>query len=220
MARRILDLSVPIDTETYGPPSTKVRLGLEPHLRGPNFWIANTLNMSLHTGSHVDAPSHVFEHGETMDRLTIADLVGKPVIIRLHDVGESQPVTVEHLKGAAIHEGDIVLLNTGWSDRMWGTFPDYYTRSPYLDPEAARYLADARIRAVGFDFFEEYAARLPAFTSDDFVVHQTLLGAGVTLLEQMTQLSALSDNALFIAAPIKIRGVEGAPARFLALEED
>ncbi len=102
---------------------------------------------------------------------------------------------------------------------MWGTFPDYYVRSPYLEPEAARYLAQKRIRAVGFDFFEEYAARLPAFTSDDFVVHQTLLGAGITLLEQMTNLTQLSDSALFIAAPIKIRGVEGAPARFLAIEE-
>ncbi|HEX6542247.1 MAG TPA: cyclase family protein [Ktedonobacterales bacterium] len=219
MAQRIIDLSVPIDTETYGPPSTKVRLHLEPHLRGPNFWIANTVSMSLHTGSHVDAPSHVFQQGETMDRLTVADLVARPVIIRLPDVGESQPVTAAHLRQKPVHEGDIVLLNTGWSDRMWGTFPDYYTRSPFLEPEAARYLADARIRAVGFDFFEEYAARLPAFTSDDFVVHQTLLGAGVTLLEQMTNLSSLSDGALFIAAPIKIRGVEGAPARFLALED-
>ncbi|MGE5334005.1 MAG: cyclase family protein [Nitrososphaerota archaeon] len=220
MAHRIVDLSVPIDTETYGPPSTKVKLHLEPHLRGPNFWIANTLTMSLHTGSHVDAPSHVFEGGETMDRLTVADLVATPVIIRLHDIGESQPVTVEHLRQTPIHEGDIVLLNTGWSDRMWGVFPDYYARSPFLDPEAARFLADARIRAIGFDFFEEYAARLPAFTSDDFVVHQILLGAGVTLLEQMTHLSSLSDRALFIAAPIKIRGVEGAPARFLALEDE
>lgn len=220
MARRVIDLSVPIDTETYGPPSTKVKLNLEPHYRGPNFWIAQTVIMSLHTGSHVDAPSHVFEHGETMDRLAIADLVGKPVIVRLHDVGEAQPVTVAHLHGAPIHAGDIVLLNTGWSDRMWGTFPDYYTRSPYLEPETARYLAEQRIRAVGFDFFEEYAARLPAFTSDDFVVHQTLLGAGITLIEQMTNLSQLTDGALFIAAPLKIRGVEGAPARFLALVED
>jgi arylformamidase len=219
MARKITDLSVAVDTETYGPPSTHVKVSLEPHYRGPNFWVACSLIMSLHTGSHVDAPSHVFEHAPTMDAIALDQLVGKPVIVRLTEIGEAQGVTPEHLAGAEIHEGDIVLLATGWSDRMWGQFPDYYVRSPFLTPEAARYLADKKIRAVGFDFFHEYAARLPEFTSDDFVVHQTLLGAGVTLLEQMTNLVGLSDDALLIAAPVKIRGVEGSPARFLALED-
>ena len=219
MARKIVDLSVAIDTETYGPPSTHVKVGLEPHYRGPNFWVACSLNMSLHTGSHVDAPSHVFASAPTMDTIGLEQLVGRPVIVRLSDVGESQPVTPEHLAAAPIHEGDIVLLATGWSDKMWGNFPDYYVRSPYLTPEAARYLAEKKIRAVGFDFFHEYAARLPEFTSDDFVVHQALLGAGVTLLEQMTNIASLSDNALLIAAPLRIRGVEGSPARFLAIEE-
>lgn len=220
MGRRVVDLSVALDGETYGPPSTHVKVGIEPHYRGPNFWVACSLSMSLHTGSHVDAPSHVFADAATMDSIALDQLIGTPVIVRLPTVGEAQPVTVEHLAEVALHAGDIVLLATGWSDRMWGTFPDYYVRSPYLAPEAAQYLADQQVRAVGFDFFHEYAARLPEFTSDDFVVHQTLLGNGVTLLEQMTNIAGLSDHALLIAAPLKIRGVEGSPARFLALEDE
>lgn len=219
MAHTVIDLSVAIDTDTFGPPSTHVRVGLEPHYRGPNYWVASSLVMSLHTGSHVDAPSHVFANAPTMDAIEPGQLIGTPTIVRLAHVGAEQPVTPEHLRGTAMRAGDTVLLATGWSDHMWGQFPDYYIRSPYLTPEAARYLAEHKIRAVGFDFFHEYAARLPAFTSDDFVTHQILLGGGVTLLEQMTNIARLSDHALLIIAPLKIRGVEGAPARFLALED-
>src|ERR1051326_1544843 len=54
--------------------------------------------------------------------------------------------------------GEIALLHTGWTDRMYGTFPTYFTQSPYLELEAARWLAARRPSAVVFDFFEEYMA--------------------------------------------------------------
>ncbi len=100
---------------------------------------------------------------------------------------------------------------------MWGKFPDYYTKSPYLTKEAAEYLAELKIRAAGFDFFEEYNARLPQFGSEDFIVHRILLGAGVVLMEHLTNLEALTDDATFIAAPLRLHGVEGAPSSFLGL---
>lgn len=216
---QLIDLSVPVDTETYGPPSTHVKVGITPNYRGPNFWVASSLAMSIHTGSHIDAPSHVFKDGKAVDAFSLADLSGHPTVVPLSQVGESQGVTPEHLQAVDIAPGAIVLLHTGWSDRMWGHFPDYYVRSPFLTPEAAEYLAARRIRAVGFDFFEEYAARLPDFTSDDFVVHHILLGANVVLMEQMTNIGRVTPDMWFMAMPLKFVGVEGAPARFVAVAQ-
>ena len=209
-------LSVSVGTDTFGPPSTNLRVEMEPHFRGPGYWVSSSMSMSVHTGSHVDSPSHVFKTEQHTDTIDIDRLTGKPVVVRLK-VGESQGIRPEHLQGHNIHEGDIVIIATGWSDKMWGKFPDYYTKSPYLTPEAAEYLARLKIRAVGFDFFEEYNARLPQFGSEDFVVHRTLLGAGVILMEHLTNLEALTGDAIFVAAPLRLHGVEGAPASFLAL---
>ena len=71
---------------------------------------------------------------------------------------------------------------------------------------------------MGFDFFEEYSARLPHFDSEDFVVHRLLLGHGLPLLEQVTHLRLVGQRRVRFFAPFwKIAGTEGAPARFFAL---
>jgi arylformamidase len=105
---------------------------------------------------------------------------------------------------------------------MYGTFPDYFTKSPYLDTQAAAWLVERRPSSVVFDFFEEYMARFPDFTSEDFVVHRQLLGAGITIVEGATNLGALKGRQqVQVFAPFfKIAGTEGAPARIFALVDE
>ncbi|MGW9570921.1 cyclase family protein [Paenibacillus terrae] len=68
--------------------------------------------------------------------------------------------------------GDIILLNTGWSDKTWGQFPRYFVDSPFLTLDTRRWLVQKKPRAIGCDFFEEYAARSKDFTSEEFIVHE------------------------------------------------
>ena len=88
--------------------------------------------------------------------------------------------------------------------------------------QAAQWLVDNGARAIGFDCFSEYCARLPDFTSEDFIIHKVILENGAILMQQMTNLSQLpTDRRVQFFAPfIKIRGAEGSPARFFALVED
>jgi hypothetical protein len=51
---RIVDLTVTIGPETFSPPSVNKRLTLTSNYRGPGYWRASTVEMVLHTGSHVD----------------------------------------------------------------------------------------------------------------------------------------------------------------------
>jgi kynurenine formamidase len=114
--------------------------------------------------------------------------------------------------------GDIVLLRTDWTDKMYGTWPDYFTRSPYFPPETAEWLVARGPKNIGFDFFEEYCARLPDFSSEDFPMHRVILGAGVVIMEGLTNLGALPRRRVDFAAPFyKIAKTEGAPARFFAM---
>lgn len=217
--RRIVDLSVPVDGETRSPPSTDQKVQLEPHYRGPGHWQVTSIAMSVHSGSHVDTPLHVFADGETTTDVDLDRLCGEAVVLDCSHVEAEQPVDVNVLEAADsdVREGDIVLLRTGWSDANWGDFPSYYTRSPYLTAEAAEWLRARHPAAVGFDFFEEYCARLPDFGSEDFVCHRILLGAGILLMEQLTNLRLLDRQRVEFYAPVyRMQGCDGAPARFFA----
>ena len=221
---RIVDLSVTVTSETKGPPSTDVRVELEPKRRGPGFWQVTHLYESLHTGAHVDSPLHCFADGAPLIETPLERVIGRGVLFDLAAVGAEQPVTAEALGRAdpGLQRGDIALLHTGWTDRMFGRFPDYFTTSPYLDPGGAAWLVERAPSSVVFDFFEEYMARFPDFTSEDFVVHRQLLGSGITIVEGATNLGALRGaRQVQVFAPFfKIAGTEGAPARIFALVED
>ena len=81
----------------------------------------------------------------------------------------------------------------------------------------AEWLVARGAKNIGFDFFEEYCARLPDFSSEDFPMHRVILGAGVVIMEGLTNLGALPRQRVEFAAPFyKIAGTEGAPARFFA----
>jgi len=220
---RIVDLSVTVTSETKGPPSTNVRVELEPRRRGPGFWQVSHIYESLHTGAHIDSPLHCFADGATMIETPLEKVIGPAALFDLSHVGANQPVTATQLEHAdpGIRGGEIALLHTGWTDHMYGTFPDYFTESPYLDIGGAQWLVARRPSAVVFDFFEEYMARFPDFTSEDFVVHRELLGNGIVIVEGATNLGALkgAPSIQFFAPFFKLAGTEGAPARLFALIE-
>jgi kynurenine formamidase len=221
---RLVDLTVPIGPGTLSPPSVNMQLKITPRYRGPGYWRASSVEMVLHTGSHVDFSAHVRADGETAIDVPLDRFSGEALVVNVGPCEPSHGVSVADLEKAApeIRPGDIVLVRTDWTDRMWGQFPDYYLTSPYCTPEAARWLVARKPKAIGFDCFSEYSARLPDFTSEDFVIHKIILESGVYYFQQMTNLGALpADRRFTFFAPcLKMREAEGSPARFFALLEE
>jgi len=218
---RIVDLTLPIGEDTQSPPSVNLQLTLTPFHRGPGFWQASKVEMVLHTGSHVDFERHTVEGGETAADVPLERVCGEALVVDLSHVGANHPISIDDLEPRLSHlrAGDIVLVRTDWTEKEWDNFPTYYLESPYCQPDAAQWLVDRGAKAIGFDCFSEYCARLPDFTSEDFIIHKVILENGSILMQQMTNLSALpTDRRFQFFAPfMKIRGAEGAPARFFAL---
>ena len=220
---KLIDLSVAVNSETLSPPSTNIRVEITPHRRGPGFWQVSSVNQGLHTGAHIDSPLHVFKDGITTAEISLEQVIGEAVTIDLSFVGANHRITVDDLKrGGAdkVKKGDIVLLRTDWTDKMYGKWPEYFTQSPFFPPESAEWLVAKGPKSIGFDFFEEYCARLPDFTSEDFPMHRVILGAGIVIMEGLTNLGALPRRRVPFYAPFyKIEGTEGAPARFFVRVE-
>lgn len=218
---RIVDLSVPIGEDTLSPPSVGIQLELTSYHRGPGFWQASKIEMLLHTGSHVDFTKHVQDEGETAADVPLERVFGDALVVDLSFAEANHEISVADLEEHApqIRPGDIVLVRTDWTEKHWGNFPTYYMESPYCAPEAAQWLIDRGAKAIGFDCFSEYCARLPDFTSEDFIIHKIILENGSILMQQLTNFSQLPVGSRFpfFAPFIKIRGAEGSPARFFAL---
>ena len=222
MAKRIIDLSLTVENGNAGPPSTKAQVEITPARRGPGHWQASSFKGTIHTGSHVDSPRHVVADAPLMAAIPLDRVIGKAVVFHLPGTPANHGITIDELKscGVKVRRGNIVLIHSGWSDRMWGK-PEFFTDSPWLTPEAAAWLVEFGPKAIGFDFSEEYiAGRSADFGSEDFVTHRAILGKGVIIMEGLTNLAALPATGAEFFAPFYKLAAEGAPARFFAIVRD
>lgn len=202
----------------------------------------DTVVMAMHFGTHVDALCHAWyddrlyndfpstgtrsttgavrcgvdKMGPILGRGVLVDMVraaGRPLV-------RGEAVTRKMLEdtGIQIQKGDVVLIRTGWLETKLAS-PDYYDGEPGIDVDAARWLADQGIAAVGADNFA--IEPIPFPPEKVFPVHQCLIrDYGVPLIEGLVLAPLAQAGAqtfLFIAAPLPIRGATGSPIVPLAV---
>ena len=216
---KIIDLTMSIQTHWRWPVQLEY---LQGHDRGDEFQ-ACRINISMHTFTHVDTPLHVMPDQITIDQVPLDRLVGSAAVLHLRSAGPNQAITVEAVQkaGGHIKTGDIVLLETGWDlQRDWKT-REFWTESPYVEEKAADWLASQNIKAVGFDFPQDYHIReIPARhpSVKELPTHNIILRRGIYLIEYLCNLHRIpSDRAEVYALPLKMAGAEGAPARVIAV---
>jgi kynurenine formamidase len=208
-----IDLSHPLDEHVprialFEPPSYTAVMSL------PDDPMSVTrMDMIVHTGTHVDAPSHFIAGGETVDQLGIDRLSGHGVVCRV-EAGDDEVYGLDALLDKElIRPGDLVVLDTGW----WKAFgTDRYHRHPSLSVEVATWLADREVALVGVDTATPDIPVPLRPEGFDWPVHQVLLGAGVVIAEHLTGLGPLSGQRVeLVLVPLNIRGADGSPVRAL-----
>ena len=181
------------------------------------------ISMGSHTGTHVDAPYHFFDNGSTIDTIPLSAFVGNAVIVPLthklpkdvitwNDIAKYEGVIQEK---AALPDGVFVLILTGWS-QYWRS--DKYLDHPFLDPDVAKKLLVLGVKLVGVDTLSPDETRVDG-TMPDFGVHAAVLGAGMIIAENLTNLKAIQDGDWLVTlVPLKLGGSDGSPVRAFATE--
>jgi arylformamidase len=171
--------------------------------------------MGSHTGTHLDAPRHFIRDGIGIDRIPPEKLIGEAYVADLSTKPIGSGITSKDLQRKLeekIAEDDIVVVYTGCSEH-WGdkSIGRGYT---YLTGEAAGYLVSKRVRAVGIDFLS-----VEKFKAPEPVVHKTLLGSGIFIIESLTSAvrQFVGKRILMICMPIKLQDGDGAPSRVVAI---
>jgi arylformamidase len=174
-------------------------------------WKLTTLRLGSHSGTHVDAASHLIDGGRTIDAYPLERFVLDAVVVHLDaaplarlewdDLADQLP---SELRGVG------VLLHTGW-EREWDG--EAMGQHPYLTAAAARSLVDAGVTLVGTDALNVDCTDEP--TTD---AHAALLGADVLIVENLTNLAALEAGRRHRCAfiPLRLGGADGSPVRAFA----
>lgn len=173
------------------------------------------LRIFSHTGTHADAPAHIFPGFLTLDQLPPDRLVGSAAVVDCTGCGKE--IGLELLEALSDREkaADFFLLFTGW-EQKWDSAA-YFSGFPCLTPEAAELLARAGKKGVGID-----AISIDPMESADLTVHRILLGGNrMIVLENLCGLEALVGKTVeLFVCPLKFAGADGAPARVLARVPD
>lgn len=168
-------------------------------------------SMVTHLGTHVDAPLHFVKDGKTTASVDLSLYCGEAVCLQVPEVPMDQPLDIAPVLEAnktLIKKGDIIILSTGWEDRV-GTAA--YFEFPDFDPSVGPLLESYGARGIGFD--------LPSIDRQGDA-HQSVLGRDMSIIESLINLRPLIGKRFYFSAvPLKFGDGDGSPVRAYAVTD-
>jgi arylformamidase len=145
----------------------------------------SSVSMSLHTGTHMDAPLHYLRGGASIDQMPLSAVIGRARVLGIRG---RKSIEADELSKHNIRRGDRILLKT---------------HSVELSEAGAKFLVRCGIRMVGIGGL--------SIGNDD--THRILLSAGVWIVEGLDLTPAKPGTYDLICLPLRVAGADGAPAR-------
>lgn len=255
---RLIDLSSPVDANSWEPEpvshtimsaaegarhlAAEMRehfgLDIDPEvLPDAEFLTMDTLSLTSHTGTHVDAPAHygstaAYGVPRTIDQMPL-DWFYRPGVVLDLTGARVGAVDAAYLENELARIGytprplDIVLLNTGAA--RWAGTQRYFTDFVGLDASAVHLLLDLGVRVIGTDAFSLDAPftdiiRRYQESGDPRVLwpaHMAGRKREFCQIERLANLDALPAFGFTVACfPVKIAGAGAGWARAVAILDE
>jgi arylformamidase len=204
------DISLPISERliTY-PGDPPIQLPAHARIADGDDVNVTRLSFGSHTGTHVDAPLHFIDDARAVDELPLDILIG-PVRVAEFDRGVSG-IGEDELREAGIDGETRLLLKTRNRDLLESeAFREDFT---YLTGAGADYLLEAGVKLVGIDYLS-----IEEFDADEPVAHKRLLEQEVIIVEGLDLRGVPAGRYELICLPLRLAGLDGAPARAVLRE--
>lgn len=219
---KIIDLTYPVAENMPMYPGTDAPTLQVTSTHEEQGFMETLISLYSHTGTHIDAPAHLYANGLTLDKYPVNQFVGKALIVdcRMLEKGEKIPMPLIEEKGNCLNEADFILFLTGHG-KCWGSPDYYYEEFPILSEEVIEWINQRELKGIGIDApsFDPVTADEANQASDELQNHRTILKTNRTvLIENLCNLEeAGNDLFLLIALPLNTVNADGAPARVIAL---
>jgi arylformamidase len=208
---RVYDITVLLGVESVNyPGDPPLAIELIGALADGNVADVTHLSMTAHAGTHVDAPGHFIAGGRKLADYEAGDFILPARVIDVTDPRAVAPAVVE---AAGVRPGEAVLFRTANSTSGRAVSGRFYTDGVYVPRETAELCVERGVKLVGLDTFN-----VDCGTDDTFPAHNTLLGAGVLILETLNLVAVPAGEYTLICLPLKIHGSEGSPVRAVLLQ--
>ncbi|SFI98159.1 arylformamidase [Paenibacillus sp. UNC496MF] len=158
------------------------------------------LDLDAHAGTHVDAPLHMLKDGDAIETIGLEPLVGMARVADLTHCAEA--VTRDDLEPLGLQRNDWVLMKTrnSYADAFE---PDF----AYLREDGAQYLIELGVRGIGTDALGIERGQI------GYPTHRALFRNNIVVVEGLRLRDVATGSYFMVVAPLKLAGVEAAPAR-------
>jgi arylformamidase len=161
--------------------------------------------MSVHTGTHVDAPFHFLPEGKTIERIPLRALTGRAYVLYLPN---ADVIDAKVLESADIPPRTRRLLFKTRNSKYWSDpNPTFQTGFVGITADGAEFLVKRGVKLVGIDYLSisPYKKSRPT--------HEVLLKGGVVIIEGLNLSEIAQGRYTLFCLPLKLAGSDGAPAR-------
>lgn len=172
----------------------------------------SSIQMDCHLGTHLDAPSHFVHLGKSVEELDLEVLLGDVYVI---SIPNTDRITSLDLDNADIPLSCKRLLIKTDNQSYWDAgLTEFQENFCALDASAAIWLVERKIRLVGIDYLsiQKY--------QDGPRTHQIFLENNVVIVETLKLGEVVTGWYELICLPLKLEGLEGAPARVILIKNE
>jgi arylformamidase len=171
---------------------------------------ATHLNLSAHTGTHLDAPHHFLNNHRTIESLPLDVLTGPCYVVQLPD--DVDEISAEVLERISLPTSATRILFGTRNSKLWAQGEtEFQENFVAISPDGAEWLVTRGVQLIGIDYLSV------ASYSDPVPTHQVLLGAGVIVLEGLDLSQVPRGFYDLYCLPLKLAGADGAPARAILI---
>lgn len=207
---RIWDISEPIEPATAPFPGD-TPFSQEWVLRQERGGSCNvsTIRMSVHVGTHTDAPLHFDLAGPSIDEVDLRRYLGRCRVVDVKGEGSPPRIAASALSPELLRGAERILFRTRerHDHRTWDAG---FTA---VGPDAARALAAAGVVLVGID-----TPSMDHADSKSLDGHHALFEGGVAILENLDLTAVPPGDYELIALPLRIVGSDSSPVRAILRE--
>jgi len=164
------------------------------------------LDMGVHTGTHVDAPFHFLQEGNTVENLNLDVLIGPVQVVQIADKVDF--ITAEVIKNAGLAPGIERVLFKTRSSKYWHE-PElkFHTDFVAITEDGAKLLVNLGVRFVGLDYLSIAPYKQSRPTHEVFLKREVIILEGADLTEVPPGIYRM------LCLPLKLGNTDGAPAR-------
>jgi len=219
---KIIDISVAINNDTVVYPNNPaVVIEKVAKTASSSSWLSK-ISFGSHTATHIDAPSHTIEYGDPIEYYSLENFIGECQVFDFSYLNPGELIKISDFEKVLngenlddkkeIKAGARILVKTSNSDRG---YDEFYEDFVSLDGDCADWLAEKKIALFGIDYLS-----IKKRGSSDNRAHNSLLSKNIPIIEGLNLKDVTAGNYEIFCPPLKLTGVDGAPARAILINRE